>query len=114
MVHVWSINSGERFQGYHGPLVHVLSTIIHECPHTISRTEIKAKVIQARGGYEEEDLIGFTIDNPRNNVQLFTRCSAMQFYPFDDDKFRADKPFYIIEEPETYVTSYNFPDFPQK
>ena len=91
--------------------IHVLSTIIHECPHTISHTEIKAKVIQARGGYEEEDLIGFTIDNPRNNVQLFTRCSTMQFYPFDDDKFRADKPFYIIVEPETYVTSYNFPDF---
>ena len=21
MVHVWSINSGERFQGHHGPLV---------------------------------------------------------------------------------------------
>ena len=40
--------------------IHVLSTIIHECPHTISHTEIKAKVIQARGGYEE-DLIGFTI-----------------------------------------------------
>ena len=23
MVHVWSINSGERFQGHHGPLVFV-------------------------------------------------------------------------------------------
>ena len=22
MVHVWSINSGERFQGHHGPLVY--------------------------------------------------------------------------------------------
>ena len=94
--------------------IHVLSTIIHECPHTISSTEIKAKVIQARGGYEEEDLIGFTIDNPRNNVQLFTRCSAVQLYPFDDDKFRADKPFYIIVETETYVTRYNFTDFTPK
>ena len=91
--------------------IYVLSTIIHECPHTISSTEIKAKVLQARGGYEEEDLIGFTIDNSRNNVQLFTRCSVVQLYPFDDDKFRADKPFYIIVETETYVTRYNFPDF---
>ena len=24
MVHVWSINSGERFQGHHGPLVDML------------------------------------------------------------------------------------------
>ena len=94
--------------------IHVLSTIIHECPHTISSTEIKAKVIQARGGYEEEDLIGFTIDNPRNNVQLFTRCSAVQLYPFDDDKFRADKPFYIIVETKTYVTRYNFTGFTPK
>ena len=23
MVHVWSINSGERFQGHHGPLVRI-------------------------------------------------------------------------------------------
>ena len=84
--------------------VHVLSTIVHECPHPIAHTEIKAKVIQARGGYEEEDLIGFTMDNPRNNVQLFTRCSTMQFYAFDDDKFQADKPFYIIVETETYVS----------
>ena len=91
--------------------IHVLSTIIHECPHTISSTEIKAKVLQARGGYEEEDLIGFTINNPRNNVQLFTRCSTVQLYPFDDDKFRADKPFYIIVETETYVSRYIFPDF---
>ena len=28
MVHVWSINSGERFQGHHGPLVysHIMAT----------------------------------------------------------------------------------------
>ena len=89
--------------------IHVFSTILHECPHVISSIEIKAKVIQTKSGYEEEDLIGFTVDNPRNNVQLFSRCSAIQFYAFDDDVFRADKPFYIIVEAETYVRRYNIP-----
>ena len=91
--------------------IHVFSTILQGCPHVISSIEIKAKVIQARGGIEEQDLIGFFIKNPRNNVQLFSRCSAVQFYAFDDDIFRADKPFYIIVDTETYVSKYIFPDF---
>ena len=94
--------------------IHVFSTILHECPHVISSIEIKAKVIQSRGGSEEQDLIGFFIENPRNNVQLFSRCSAVQFYAFDDDIFRADKPFYIIVDTEIFATKYIFPDFPQK
>ena len=91
--------------------IHVFSTILHECPHVISSIEIKAKVIQARGGSEEQDLIGFSIKNPRNNVQLFSRCSVVQFYAFDDDIFRADKPFYIIVDTEIFTTTYIFPDF---
>ena len=91
--------------------IHVFSTILHECPHVISSIEIKAKVIQARGGSEEQDLIGFFIENPRNNVQLFSRCSVIQFYVFDDDVYRADKPFYIIVETEIFATKYIFPDF---
>ena len=94
--------------------IHVLSTILHECPHVISSIEIKAKVVQARGGSEEQDFIGFNVNNPRNNVQLFSRCNAVQLYAFDDDVFRADKPFYIIVEVKTYVTSYNFSDFTRK
>ena len=31
MVHVWSINSGERFQGHHGPLV-VTKTLVDAFP----------------------------------------------------------------------------------
>ena len=89
--------------------IHVFSTILHECPDVISSIEIKAKLIHARGGIEEQDFIGFFIKNPRNNAQLFSRCSAVQFYAFDDDIFRADKPFYIIVETETYFTRYNFP-----
>ena len=89
--------------------IHVFSTILHECPHVISSIEVKAKLIQTRGGSEEQDFIEFFIKNPRNNAQLFSRCSAVQFYAFDDDIFRADKPFYIIVEAETYVTRYNFP-----
>ena len=94
--------------------IHVFSTILHECPHVISSIEIKAKVVQARGGSEEQDFIGFTVNNPMNNVQLFSRCSVIQFYAFDDDVFRADKPFYIIVESETYATKYIFPDFPRQ
>ena len=31
MVHVWSINSGERFQGHHGPLVNnFVATVIRK------------------------------------------------------------------------------------
>ena len=91
--------------------IHVFSTILQGCPHVISSIEIKAKVIQARGGIEEQDLIGFFIKNPRNNVQLFSRCSAVQFYAFDDDIFRADKPFYIIINTEIFTTKYIFPGF---
>ena len=94
--------------------IHVFSTILHECPHVISSIEIRAKVVQARGGSEEQDFIGFTVNNPMNNVQLFSRCSVIQFYAFDDDVFRADKPFYIIVESETYATKYIFPDFPRQ
>ena len=90
--------------------IHVFSTILHECPHVISSIEIKTKVIQARGGIGEQNLIGFYIKNPRNNVQLFSRCSAVQFYAFDDDIFRADKPFYIIVDTEIFATKYIFPD----
>ena len=78
--------------------IHVFSTILHECPHVISSIEIKAKLIQAKGGSKEQDFIEFFINNPRNNAQLFSRCSVVQFYVFDDDIFRADKPFYIIVE----------------
>ena len=92
--------------------IHVFSTILHECPDVISSIEIKAKLIQARGGSEEQDFIGFTVNNnPRNNVHLFSRCSVRQIYAFDDDVFRADKPFYIIVDTETYVSRYIFPDF---
>ena len=31
MVHVWSINSGERFQGHHGPLVVKLGFLSQHC-----------------------------------------------------------------------------------
>ena len=90
--------------------IHVFSTILHECPHVISSIEIKAKLIQAKGGSEEQDFIEFFIKNPRNNAQLFSRCSAVQFYVFDDDIFRADKPFYIIVDTEIFATKYIFPD----
>ena len=91
--------------------IHVFSTILHECPHVINSIEIKAKVIQARDSIGEQNLIGFFIKNPRNNVQLFSRCSAVQFYAFDDDIFRADRPFYIIVDTEIFATKYIFPDF---
>ena len=90
--------------------IHVFSTILHECPHVISSIEIKAKLIQAKGGSEEQDFIEFFIKNPRNNAQLFSRCSAVQLYAFDDDIFRADKPFYIIVDTEIFATKYIFPD----
>ena len=85
--------------------IHVFSTILHECPHVISSIEIKAK-----GGSKEQDFIEFFINNPRNNAQLFSRCSVVQFYVFDDDIFRADKPFYIIVDTEIFATKYIFPE----
>ena len=75
--------------------IHVFSTILHEGPHVISSIEFYVKVIQARGGIEKQDLIVFCIENPRNNAHLFSRSSVIQFYDFDDDVFRANKPFYI-------------------
>ena len=90
--------------------IHVFSTILHECPHVISSIEIKAKLIQAKGSSEEQDFIEFFIKNPRNNAQLFSRCSAVQFCVFDDDIFRADKPFYIIVDTEIFATKYIFPN----
>ena len=90
--------------------IHVFSTILHECPHVISSIEIKAKLIQAKGGSEEQDFIEFFIKNPRNNAQLFSRCSAVQFYAFDDDIFREDRPFYIIIDTEIFATKYIFPN----
>ena len=93
---------------------HIFSTIIHECSDTIGQIEIKVKVIQGRGGPEEQDLIGFIINNPGNNAYLFSGCSTVQIYAFDDDKFRTDKAFYIVVEAEAYVTRYNFPDFTKK
>ena len=52
MVHVWSINSGERFQGHHGPLVFFPPQIHHICitdlpvaDHLISPCNIKKRSI---------------------------------------------------------------------
>ena len=51
MVHVWSINSGERFQGHHGPLVELLPFvffILRFFPVHISNTK-QAMVMKSCG-----------------------------------------------------------------
>ena len=35
MVHVWSINSGERFQGHHGPLVRFSHSVYYQAPEQL-------------------------------------------------------------------------------
>ena len=84
-------------------LNYVLSTIIHECPDTIGHTEINTKVIQARSGSEEQDLIGFITYDPRNNIHLFSEHHGLCVNGFSYEKFQEDKPFYIIVEANAFV-----------
>ena len=53
MVHVWSINSGERFQGHHGPLVILSrsSSKIAFCVMGHKYTEIDGRVQHLIGTY---------------------------------------------------------------
>ena len=49
MVHVWSINSGERFQGHHGPLVfHFKSTF--KMLFAISSNLDQSKILSSGNG----------------------------------------------------------------
>ena len=83
--------------------VHIVSTMIPECLFPIDHTEIKAR-IRLEG--EEHDLIGCTLDNPRNNIHLFTKCSVPTIYGFPDDWW--DEPFYIDVEAYSYVSPETF------
>ena len=56
--------------------VHVLSTMVHEIGVPIDCMEIKSRIRQAEDDYGGHDLVGFTMDNPKNNITLFGRCST--------------------------------------
>ena len=53
--------------------VHILSSMIRECPFAITRAKIKPSIILNGGTHRERHLLGYTFDNPRNNLHLFSR-----------------------------------------
>ena len=82
--------------------VHVLSTMVHESQLAVDRMEIKSRIRQAEDNYGGHDLVGFTMDYPKNNITLFGRCSTVHIYTFDDEWF--NKPFYIDVEAYFYIS----------
>ena len=82
--------------------VHIVSTVVPECPVPIDHTEIKARIRLAGEAYGEHDLVGCTLDNPRNNIHLFTKCSVPKIYAFPEEWL--NEPFYIDVEAYFYVS----------
>ena len=82
---------------------HVLSTMIRECPFAIDRVEIKPQVILDGVAAGQRDLIGYTLDNPRNNIHLFSRCAVLQVKNIFDNEWLKDKTFRVHVEVYLYV-----------
>ena len=89
---------------------HVLSSMTEEIGGPIHHMEIKTSLSLTDGACGSKDLLGFTMDNPTNNVQLFNRCSrsTMHFYDFTDEEFWKDEAFYIIVEAYFYISPSRF------
>ena len=86
--------------------VHVLSTMVHESQLAVDLMEIKSRIRQAEDNYGGHDLVGFTMDNPKYNINIFSRRSTVHIYAFDDEWF--NKPFYIDVEAYFYISSEEF------
>ena len=87
-------------------IYHVLSTMVHESQLIIERVGIKVKVRLGYDGCGEEAMVGFTMDNPRNNIHLFSRCGTSHIYSFPDVWF--GEPFYIDVDAYLYVSPEEF------
>ena len=82
--------------------IHVLSSMIRECPWAIARAEIKPYIILDGGAFGERDLLGYTLDNPRNNLHLFSRCAVVQVYDVIKNEWLKDETFHIYVEVYLY------------
>ena len=76
--------------------------MIRECPFAIARAEIKPAIILDGGAFGERDLIGYTLDNPRNNLHLFTRCAVMQVDDVIEKEWLKDETFHVYVEVYLY------------
>ena len=85
--------------------MHVLSSMIRECPFAITRAEIKPYIILDGGAVGERDLIGYTLDNPRNNLHLFSRCAVAQVIDVIEKEWLKDETFHIYVEVYLYVSN---------
>ena len=85
--------------------VYVLSSLVHEIEVPINHSEIKARIRLAEDA-TEEDLVGFTTDNPKNNIHLFSRCSTIHIYGFPDEWL--NEPFHIDVEAYFYISPKEF------
>ena len=83
---------------------HVLSTMIYECPFAIDRAEIKPQIILDGDAAGQRDLIGYILDNPRNNIHLFSRCAVLQVNDIIDNEWLKDDTFHIYVEVYLYVS----------
>ena len=85
---------------------HILSSLVHEIEVPIDHMEIKSRIRLAGDAYGEDDMVGFTMDNPKNNIHLFSRCSKMHIYGFPDEWL--NEPFYIDVEAYFYISPTEF------
>ena len=88
--------------------MYVLSAMIRECPFAISRAEIKSRVILDGDAAGQRDLIGYTLDNPRNNLHLFCRCAVAPVTDVIDNEWLKDETFHIYVEVYLYVSPEEF------
>ena len=82
--------------------IHVLSSMIRECPWAIARAEIKPQIILDGDAAGQRDLLGYTLDNPRNNLHLFSRCAVVQVYDVIENEWLKDETFHIYIEVYLY------------
>ena len=90
---------------------HVFSSMVEEIGGPIHHKEIKTMVSLTDDACGTKDLFGFTMDNPTNNAQLFSRGCTVHVYDIADKEFWEDEAFYIVVEAYFYISPSRFTPF---
>ena len=86
----------KRLQAF---FVHIVSTIVHEERHHIDNITVKA-TLKSGEEYDDYELIEHSLDNPRDNINLFSMTSETSIYSFPENLL--NEPFSIDVEAYSY------------
>ena len=89
----------------HRFFIHVISTIIHECPIPIDRVEIKESIRLEDEEYDiikEKDIMGIILKEPKTNINQFNKRCVIDYYGKPNKWW--NEPFYIVVKAYSYIS----------